>query len=181
MKIIILSGENKKYNKVWTQKISEALQGTFENIDSFHYHYWDNQDLNKIKIDEELKLLSNMIQEEEEYIICAKTTGVLIALKGMYERLLEPQKCIFIGMPIIWARLNNFEIDKWLSEHYNTEMLIIQKDKDPSMYYEELKEYLMQKEILNTQIIKISGNDMYYEDYETLPNLILDFISDKQP
>lgn len=178
MKIIILAGDNKKHNKIWNEKISKSLNESLDtSVHSLHYYHWETFEQETMNLDLELDRLTQIIGKEKEYIICAKTAGILITLKGIYEGRLNPSKCIFMGMPIIWARLNNYQIDKWLSKNNDIETLVIQKESDPAMYCDELENYLEEKKLSNIKLIKISGTDMYYEDYDILPQLINNFIS----
>jgi hypothetical protein len=179
MKLIILCGENEKYNRDWAKRIKFLLQDYFDEINFLEYEHWKNKKEESMNLDKELEKLTKLTKGDSNYIIFAKTAGILLALKGIYEDKLSPLKCVFLGVPIIWARLHNYNVDDWIKFYRDIPTLIIQKEEDPAMYFDDLVNYIENKEISNySKIIKIPGNDMFYEDLDKVKEIVIDYISD---
>ncbi len=177
MKIILLAG-NGSDNREWIAKVVNSLKEHPIEIITLEYEHWNRGKDKIINIDFELeKLVSLVNQINDEYIIFAKTAGVALTLKGIYEESINPKKCIFLGVPLVWARLNNFSIDDWFF-NYEHETLFIQKTDDPDFYYVELLEYLKGKSLRNYKILEIGGNDRKYNECETMKISIDNYISE---
>lgn len=172
MKLILLSGENNKYNKIWSKRVKELLKDKVDDILIYKYEFWKKPYKESIDLEKEIKVLLKTLPKDDEYIILAKNVGTILTLKGIYDKKLKPKQCIFLGIPIIWARINNFLIDKWIANYNTIPTLIFQKEEDPAMYYNELKTYLKEQNKTNIRVIKIPGRDMYYEDINRITDII---------
>lgn len=179
MDLILLLGNNQKASKILFKKIKKKLQKRFDKIITIHYLHWGQVNRKTINLDLELERIVKKIDNniKNDYIIIAKTVGVLVALKGIYEGLLSPKKCIFIGIPIIWARLNDLEIDLWLERYNNIPTLIFQKQEDPSMEYKDLKRYMERMNKKHYEIKKIEGSGLYYDEIEKYFSLFQDYLN----
>ena len=112
-----------------------------------------------------------------EYSIFAKSAGVLLTLQGISEGVLNPKHCFFCGFPHSWAKMNNFAVDTWIRE-LSVPTLFIQKSHDPAMFYEDLVEYLTEKEdLIGYKTVELPGNDHNYNDLAKVKDLITDFVS----
>ena len=122
----------------------------------------------------ELKRLSKYLKDKKDYIIFAKSVGVILALKAISDKKLKklkPSKCIFAGMAFSWAKLQNIDLNS-LFKNYEVPTLFIQNSNDPAIPFHQLTEFLTQTQIKSYQITKFSGNEHKYDDIEKLSNLI---------
>ena len=165
MKLIILPG-NGKANKEWADDAGRAFLGIFKDQYRQYYSHWD-VDEEIINLDVELKKLKESIGNEKEYIIFAKSAGSLLSIYGVFGGEIKPTKCIFVGLPIGWAKDNNFSLEMWL-EKYNIPTIIIQNSNDPYTSFEEVQMIIQRLDKKNIKAIEISGNDHKYDNFELI-------------
>lgn len=176
MKVILLPG-NGPDNREWIEKVVNSLKEHPIEIIPLEYDHWNEETDKILNLDKELNKLTSIANKiESEYIIFAKTAGVALTLRGIYEGKINPKKCVFLGVPLVWSRLNNFSIDDWFF-NYEHETLFIQKNGDPDFYYDELKQYLEGKSLRNYEILKIDGNDKKYNECETMKKHIGNYLN----
>lgn len=173
MKLILLGGNSLK-NKEWIYRVSSVLEPLFEEIKVQDYKHWESGE-EIINLEGELRVLEETTKNFEEYIVFAKSAGVVLTLKGVHEKKINPKKCVFVGTPILWSRENIFEIDLWL-EDYSIPTLFIQQAGDPAYAYKDLAELLKDKRVKNYKIIKLEGTSHDYEDLEVLKKEMSKFI-----
>jgi len=89
-KLIILGGNSIK-NKDWVINCREYLKETFPNIDSLNYNHWNDPENSKVNISIESEKLIEKINETEDFIILAKSIGILISLTTIIENKLAPK------------------------------------------------------------------------------------------
>lgn len=172
MNLILVPG-NHKFNKQWIESVKDCFNDIFDVIKIQYYKHWETGQ-NMIDLEHELQVLVNTTKQLDNYIIFAKSAGIIFALKGIYEKNIRPDKCIFLGTPIQWAKHYNFNIDLWL-ENYSVPSLFIQKTNDPAMLFKNLERYLEQRKVKNHEIIEIPGNTHDYEDLEKIKILVKRF------
>ncbi|MBU1088713.1 hypothetical protein KKA02_02440, partial [Patescibacteria group bacterium] len=144
MRLILLGG-NDVVNKEWIKKIERVLKPNFVSTKILNYDHWQtNQPM--IDLDKEKEKLTKIAKNSGNFVIFAKSAGILIVLKTIFENKISPKKCIFVGIPLKWARENNFDIDTWFN-NYSTSTLVIQHTKDPFASSEELKQFLSDKNV----------------------------------
>lgn len=171
---LILLGGNSPINKQWLHDLATALKTHFPSPYIHHYRHWETGEA-LIDLDYELEVLTKNLPAEP-YIILAKSAGVLLTLKGVAEKLLNPQKCIFLGTPILWAKDNHFVVESWLGNH-SLPTLFIQQAHDPAMSFNDLKQYLEQENTKNYQLFELSGDDHIYDNFDQLRDPIITFIN----
>lgn len=174
MDLILLSG-NSLTHKKWIEEVEEALRPLFTQTYIQYYLHWETGD-EVIKMDYELETLENKISSYKNYLVFAKSAGTLLAARAAYENILQPDKCVFLGFPLLWARDKNFAINLWF-KNFSIPTLFIQNSHDPFLSYENLLEYLKKEEFKNYQTIKLEGKTHDYSDFNKLKKLVKDFIS----
>lgn len=180
MDLIVLGGNNRSpNNRDWVQNITSFLQQNFSSVYPHAYHHWEAKE-KIIDLDYELKVLSEVVKNKQQYIILAKSAGVLLTLKGIFTDIFTPSKCIFLGTPIDWAKKHNFDLDTWL-KNYSTPSLFIQKSYDPVALFQDLKKHLDKMEVQNYQLAEIPGKDHDYGNFEELNKIITPFIKTESP
>ncbi len=174
MNLILLPG-NSKSDKVWVDRVDGAFQGIFPHTAVLYYdHWWNGDEESEIDLDAELLKLTATVQEFDKYVIFAKSAGVLLTLYGIFEGVLDPEVCIFVGTPVLWGKERGYDIDNWLT-NYHVPTLFIQQESDPAMSAKDLDELLISKNVIDYRLHEIPGNDHKYDDVEKLKELSLEF------
>jgi hypothetical protein len=164
MKLILLPG-NSKSNKEWSEAASQAFSGVFKDIYIHHYSHWDNgQD--SVDFDVEAKNLSEIIGLND-CVIIAKSAGAMLAMYCVYKNLLTPQKCIFVGLPVLWAKEKKIDLGDWI-QGYNVPTIIIQNSDDPITSYDEMKSFIEKFNKQDITLVEVVGNNHKYDDFEML-------------
>ncbi|MDA3855154.1 MAG: hypothetical protein PF569_02760 [Candidatus Woesearchaeota archaeon] len=176
MKLVLLPG-NSPSNCEWIEKVRFSLSDKYDNIIFLKYEHWKHKN-KSIDLDLELDRLITILNNcNQDYVIFAKTAGVALTLKGIYEGKINPKRCIFLGVPIVWARLNDFKIDDWFF-NYEYPTLFIQKTGDPAMFHDELKTYLKNKSLKDYTIVEMLGEDMKYNEVDLIKDEIINYLDD---
>jgi len=173
MKLIFLGG-NGIDNKTWIEQVESSLKPFFESTKVIYYDHWQTGEW-MIDLDREKEKLSKLVKDKKDYVIFAKSAGSLVAVKAMSENLISPQKCIFVGVPLKWARKNNFEIDNWYQK-IPTPTMIIQHTNDPFATTEELKNFFSEKSFIPESFRELPGDTHDYDELDTIRNLVSDFV-----
>jgi len=171
MHLLILPG-NSPNNKSWADAINKNLRDLFSSTRVATYKHWDTGKPT-ITIPDELDRLSGI--DDAGLVIFAKSAGVALALKAINTGLLSPEKCIFVGTPLNWARKENIAIDKLL-EGYETPTLYIQATQDPAAPFAELAMLLKSIGVANATLKEFAANDHEYADIPAIRSLVEDFV-----
>lgn len=171
MKLILLPG-NSKGTKEWIRRVEEVLRPLFEETVILEYEHWKNG-RKLIDLNHELKRVEK--EAKGEYVILAKSAGVLLAVKGVFEKKLKPVKCVFLGTPIPWGTGNKFEVHKWF-ENLAIPSLFIQNSHDPAMSYSDLWDYLDEMGVKTKKMVQLEGQSHDYEDLETIKEEVRKFL-----
>jgi len=126
---IVLFGGNSPINILWLDNIKTALEGYFDDVMIHYYLHWENNE-DLINLDREINRLKVLIKNSHQYVFIAKSAGTLLVLKGVHKANFSPLACVFLGLPVLWARENNFEIDSWLKD-FSIPTLYITTQKIP--------------------------------------------------
>lgn len=171
---LILLGGNSVENKQWLQDFSAVLHSHFASIYTHDYRHWERGE-QFIDLDYELDALSKAISLEQPYTIVAKSAGVLLAVKGITEKVLQPKTCVFMGTPIKWGKAQGFDVDTWFQD-YLLPTLFVQQSHDPAMSFPDLKQYLSQRDSKNYVLSEMPGDDHMYSNISSLRDAIVNFI-----
>ena len=175
MHLILLPG-NSKSNKTWIEEIRVVLSPSFKTSKSMEYRHWEDDEYSMIDLDHELDNLQLLTRDfDGDYVIFAKSAGALLALKGIYEKKINPVKCIFVGTAVLWALSRQAPVEVWLTG-YSTPTLFIQHSLDKAMYFEELKRFLELANVQNSKLVELHGASHHYPEIEKLKELTLDFL-----
>lgn len=176
MQALILGG-NSPHNKEWVQHLHAALAPLFTNIATHDYAHWANAGT-IIEFDHELRAVQREIRLLNDYVVIAKSAGALLALKGMAENTIRPEKVVFIGVPLNFVRQHalEHEFDSWLKK-ITEPLLVIQNDHDPVATSAEVDRYF--KSVISPSLItfaELPGNTHDYVDFSTLTTLVANFV-----
>lgn len=173
MKLIILPG-NAPTNKQWAHNSAQAFSDTTTDVLEQSYTHWETA-AKIIDFDAELAKLTKALQGENQYIIFGKSAGAMLAIYGVSNGALKPERCIFVGLPIKWAEKNKFPLNEWLAK-FDVPTVLVEQSEDPLGPHAEVQEYLAELETNNIRMIEIPGNDHDYNDLEAIKALVQEFL-----
>lgn len=173
MDLILLPG-NSIENKEWIEDVECAVSSDFNTTHVQYYDHWEKGG-KVIDLDVETGKLTKMTDSLGEYVIFAKSAGVILALKGIAEGKINPAKCIFAGTAVPFALRLGFDIKKWLGS-CSVQSLFIQKEFDPAISFEDLTALLKTSGVKNYEVLKVSGSDHYYGDIVFLKKTVVNFM-----
>jgi hypothetical protein len=174
MNLILLPG-NDKSNKEWIDSVDAELSPYFDRTAIHYYDHWWSSDDGEIDLEVELDKLAATVEQFDSYVIFAKSAGVLLALYGIYEGVLAPEVCIFVGSAIPWGYERGFDLNNWLI-NYSVPTLFIQKTLDPALSFVDLSTLIVDKNMSGYLLKEISGDDHVYEDIAQLKQLVEGFV-----
>lgn len=176
MKLILLPGVSRK-NKEWISEVDSSLKNLFSKTYVQEYLHWQKE-MADMDFELELERLVKKAGSLSNYMIFAKSAGVILALKAIYEKLIKAEGCIFCGMAVFWARARGFDVDLWV-KNYSTPTLFIQKASDPAFPSRDLRELLQKVGATNFRLVEIPGEDHHYGDIGGLKELTCEFLKSR--
>lgn len=166
MDLLILPG-NSPGNRMWTNSISDQFLHEFDDVRIIEYESWKTNDYNKIiDLDVELEKIKKAVSTMESYYVFAKSVGTALCIKAVSEGIINPQKCVFVGMPLDWLRKNNIPISKWAGD-YCVPTMVIQQEHDPYGNAETVRNFLQTIDNVKKYLV-VKGDDHKYSDINTL-------------
>ena len=172
MRLLLLGGIS-SHNKEWIEEIEESLRDLFDSTHIQYYDHW--QSGGNIDVEKEVDNLIKDLDPKEDYVVFAKSAGVIVTLKAMQERPFIPKACIFVGSAIRFGRASGYPVDDWLKEN-KVRKLFIQQTGDNAIPFQELKLMLQGFNAQNYKMIEIPGNDHHYDDIKHLEGFIKEFL-----
>jgi predicted alpha/beta hydrolase family esterase len=131
-KLLILPG-NSPRNQAWGEAAAEFFSGQFDEIYLQLYNHWETGE-KVIDVPDELdKILATVENDgpDDEWYVCAKSVGSLVALIAVQEEIIQPIKCIFFGMPLDTAAEELFKDDWSALTDFAVPTLVFHNDNDP--------------------------------------------------
>ena len=171
---LILLGGNGIDNKKWIEDVETSLRPLFQSTTVVNYDHWQAGEW-MINLDKEKEKLVETVKSAGEYVIFAKSAGSLVTVKAVYEKLISPPKCIFVGVPLKWARKNNFDIDTWY-QGLSIPTMVIQHTDDPFASSKELTDFFSEKSAKPIKFEELPGDTHDYNELEAIKKFVLDFI-----
>ena len=172
--LAVFLGGNSLKNKDWIEKVQNLSK---KNIKSTHIHYYKHWETNDdfIDLDFEIETLSNFLKGKTNYVVFAKSMGVLLTIKAVSRGLIQPNKCLFVGMPLAVVKENKYKLRSWLTK-YKVYTLFIQHDKDPLGSADSLKKYLDKNRLVNYAFMELKGDTHSYEEFDILTKQFSDLV-----
>jgi pimeloyl-ACP methyl ester carboxylesterase len=175
MHLILLPG-NAPENELWARQMLDHLRPHFDTAHVFTYNHW-RTGYPLIDIDQEIANLETYAASHIPYVIFAKSAGILVVTKALSAQKISPHKCIFVGVPLDWAKSNNFNIPKWIKS-INVPTLIIQHLNDPLATFDQVQNISRSPHI---KLHQLPGYDHCYHELATITQLSIGFIYHQQP
>jgi hypothetical protein len=169
MKYIFLPG-NSSHNKEWIDR----LAGEFNQEKTvIHYRHWSSGDKD-IDIDFETDRISKLNITEDCIAVC-KSAGCYLSYTLQKRNILNIKKFVFIGFPYSWLEMKDINPVDML-KGIDTEVIIIQKSKDPAIQYEQLDRIIKENNI-DARLIEYTRegepeDNHSYEDTKYLRDII---------
>ncbi len=171
MKNIIIIGGRSKNNIPWIENMQTEYRKDY-NVSILYYDHWKIEDAD-MNFDLELDKLSNIIKQYKEYVIVAKSAGILLSLFGVNRGLIKPRLIITMGIPLKYANESNIDVKELFSKAKGkSKILVIQKRNDPQGSAQEIRK-LLPKSI---SLIEIDGDDHTYNEISSIKKDIDEFI-----
>jgi hypothetical protein len=169
-KIALLAGNSSK-NKSWIESVEEAIRDDFQEIYIQYYRHWQKEE-GLIDLEKEAEVLVENVGGWEDFVIFAKSAGVVLALQNNIAEKIEPSSCFFVGFPYYFAQRLGIKSRDLLAK-LDTETLIIQKSRDPAINADELGEIIEQVKNPHVTFEEIPGDKHHYGDLEMIRENIL--------
>jgi alpha/beta superfamily hydrolase len=149
--ILLLPG-NSKSNKDWIDKLAEDFGKHFEEIKVFHWDHWNKWERTG-NWKQETENAIEAVKDWENYIVLSKSFGDLVALALAQKAENKPSKMYLLGFPVKFAENLSFPTKSMLAD-CPSELVFIQKDRDPACGYDDLVEYLKQFDVPKYETLK---------------------------
>lgn len=166
---LFLSGES-LYNKDWMEGVVDNLSPMFNKTMMHEYRHWEQGG----PIDFSYEL-SHIIEEVDDhlapYLIFAKSAGSVLSMLGIARGALDPEFCVFVGVPLPLAKRTEDALAYW-SRNYHKGSLFIQNDHDPLTSAQELDDYLVSIQLQNYELVTLPGDSHNYADLPKLHELV---------
>lgn len=140
MKYIFFPG-NSSHNREWIDRLAAEFNHEKTVI---HYEHWSSADKD-IDFDLETDKISKLNITEDCIAIC-KSAGCYLSYILQKKNILNIKKYIFIGFPYSWLEMKDIKPIEMLKD-IDQGVTILQKSKDPAMYYEQLDRIIKENNI----------------------------------
>ncbi len=171
MKLIVLGG-NSSGNKEWVESVKDKLSDLFDEGAVHYYEHWASGK------DADWNLEADRLGKSAHGIDCvifAKSAGIAVSLMAIYNKRINPKKCIFVGMPLDSAERQGKKLSVYFSS-YRIPTLFIQQTEDPYARFDEVRKFLEKNKLANYQLKEIHGSGHDYSDLEEIRGLVKEFL-----
>lgn len=164
MKTLILAGENPQ-NQRWLDEFAEFFSE--KDIIKHQYKHWTGKEREPLNIENELSNIQENYMIDGITEVIAKSAGTMVALYAIEQKILLPERCILLGVPLYWIKKRNMGADLIrLTKTIDIPITYIQQEIDKQGSAEELKQ------VLNKKIISIPGKDHKYMEMDLFKKYI---------
>lgn len=171
---LLLLGGNSVLNRDWVEDVAKNLGDLFDTTQIQYYKHWqENKDL--IDFPYEVDALTQKASGLKNYAIFAKSAGTLVTVKAILDGLIKPKFCVFVGIPINWAKDRNFDVDAWFA-NFSYPALVIQNSNDPACSFIALKKYLEKQGVTNFKLVELPGDSHHYPDLSIIQEEIVKYL-----
>lgn len=166
MNLVMFSG-NSLANQDWIHEVDARVKELFDQTYVQEYRHWHTGE-KLIDIDHEETVAAEAVKNLSPYILFGKSLGSVLAIKGMADGTLIPERCVFVGLPTVSIQQLRLPVLDWLNK-VSAPITIIQNEYDPYGSYEEVKAYL---EGFDIALIKTPGDTHDYLSYAQITQLL---------
>lgn len=177
MDLIILPG-NSPGNKLWTKSVANYFAKEFHHVSVLEYESWLTNDFEKmIDLNIEMEKIKTLASPMSNYCVFAKSVGTALCMKAVTEKVIHPQKCMFVGIPLDWLATNNIPIKNWVKD-YHIPTMVIQQKNDPFGNAKMVSDFLSSIDGV-AKFLVIEGDDHKYSDVDVLLPKSISFFTEK--
>jgi pimeloyl-ACP methyl ester carboxylesterase len=160
-RLLLLPG-NHPSQRGWIRAVEAALRDLFGAGQILEYTHWDDPDTSTIDFEKELGRLSAAVGDDQDWIVFAKSAGVMLGLMAVQRRLLSPQAAVLVGTPLTWARGYQIDMGPWVSSLAGY-ALYVQQESDPTGSAAELDAVLSDCQGCRYDLVVVPGEDHDYD------------------
>ena len=170
---VILIGGNGLNNRKWALEIFDSFSGISSDLQILYYKHWENQDKEAvINLNVESERLYEILKQSQDFIIVAKSVGIVLTMKTILKYNLKPKFCLFLGFPKYWLDEKQIEyLD--LIKNFTYKYVLVQNNNDPYCSIQDAKA-LFQNNSKHIEIIERDENSHNYDEKELYKKLILE-------
>ncbi|HLP79341.1 MAG TPA: hypothetical protein VK158_01795 [Acidobacteriota bacterium] len=158
--VIVLGGLSHK-NEAFVQTLSEEFS-KFTPTQYLAYDHWKTD--GHMDFDAEIKKLVETIGRNTNFILVAKSAGILVCLKAIMEHGIVPKHCFFFGTPVTFSKTVNMSFEE-LMKYPPANAVFIQNEHDPAYSASELKPIVESKKCT---LITLAGSTHEYAVQDVL-------------
>lgn len=173
MNALLLSG-NSLRNKDWIYLVKQAVAGNFDKTVVLDYDHWQSGSP-LINLEAEEAKLAASKDNLGEFVVIAKSAGSLLATKSIYDGVLQPSKCIFMGVALAMVEREKLDFATWIKS-VKCPVLFIHNVNDPVASSEKLKTYLQANPPADYKIVELPGDTHDYDDLDNINRLVKEFV-----
>lgn len=141
---------------------------------TIEYETWQSNDYGKvIDFSIELEKIKKVVARWDKYCVFAKSVGTALCMKAVHDQILNPQKCVFVGIPLNWLSTNNIPIENWTST-YSAPTIVIQQNNDPFADSDLVGKFIKDLPTIN-QYIVVEGDDHKYQQVDEIAKSSLNY------
>ena len=176
-KLIVLPG-NSVSNQAWGEAAAEYFGDWFREVYLQYYDHWESGEAN-INLESELVKLKEVVIKDDvetEYVIVAKSIGSILALLAIHLEIINPEKCVFFGMPLDLAAADIFK-DNWSAlSDLKVPTLSFHNEADPTANFHFTKNILT-AHAPAIKLVARSGNNHNYDEFAEFEPAIKEFLN----
>lgn len=171
---LLLFGGNSLHNRDWLAEVAREVAPLFGSTHMHQYAHWEAGE-GSIDLDSELRVASAQATQLDEYGVFAKSAGALLTLKGIAEGTLTPKWCVLVGLPLNFARQNDFAAATWLTAT-TVPVIVLQNTDDPTAGFAEVRDFLAAHAGTNVSVRELPGDSHEYRDFAAIKTAITSFL-----
>lgn len=169
---LIILGGNSSNNIYWINKMKHYYEKDY-NVYTFYYDNWFNE--NDFNYEKEIVKLKDIIEKIDNYIIIAKSIGIIFTIKAMQDKIVKPDKLICLGVPIYVTEKNGINMKTDFDQISNiANILVIQQKFDPTGKSIDVKNILNNK----IEFQEINGKSHVYGAIDNIKKIVDQFINE---
>lgn len=172
--LLLLPG-NHPDQRGWIRSVRLALNDLFAASEVVDYTHWNDPDQLNILMEHELTRLSRFTNDDRGRVVLGKSAGAVLGILAANQGFIQPQKAVFIGLPLHFSRQKGAQIEQML-DNLEVPVLFIQQENDPVGSAADLQAMLNGCPNLEYTLAVLPGKSHDYDDLGLLRHLVIGFL-----
>jgi alpha-beta hydrolase superfamily lysophospholipase len=170
MQLLLLGGYSTR-NKPWIHEVGDALAPLVERCVVHEYAHWsgEGQDMDFAA---ELAAIAEEAEHLDDYVVFAKSIGIVLTVEAMSRGLLAPRICVFAGLPLSTAVVERGQAFARQLARLQCPLVFVQNNADPLGSYEAVKQYLERAGATQAMTVELPGDTHHYGDVGKLRTVV---------